>query len=168
MTPLVQHSEANPFHVSVGAVVVNNEGKIVVHALSSDSVPENLAKILGGLDTAYILMRESVEDGESLEDAVLRGVKEEFGIVGAIQKYLGSTQAVLPAKYGEFEKTTLYFEVAYESEVERVIHDWESSTVLEWHDPMFLIERMREQGRLTSRGDLDESKIIETYLAYAG
>jgi hypothetical protein len=166
MTPLVQHSQGNPFHVSVGAVVVNSEGKIMVHVLSENTVPKDLVGILGGLGTAYILMRESVEDNESLEDAVLRGVQEEFGVIGAIRKYLGATQAILPSRYGTFEKTTLYFEVSFESEVERVMHDWESTTKLEWHDPTFLIEKMKEQGKATSRGDLDESKIIETYLAY--
>ncbi|MBP6868921.1 MAG: NUDIX domain-containing protein [Candidatus Pacebacteria bacterium] len=168
MTPLVQHSERNPFHISVGAVVVNSEGNIMVHTLSADSVPKDIADVLGGLDTAYILMRESVEDNESLEEAVLRGIQEEFGVEGTIRRYLGSTQSVLPARYGDFEKTTLYFEVTFSSQAERVVHDWESTTLLEWHDPEFLITKMKEQGQATSRGDLDESKIIETYLAYAG
>jgi hypothetical protein len=168
MTPLVQHSKENPFHISVGAVVVNSEGKILVHALTTDSVPKDILDVLGGLDSAYILMRESVENDESLEDAVRRGLQEEFGVEGVIRRYLGSTQAMLPARYGDFEKTTLYFEVAFVSDVERTQHDWESTTPLEWHDPEFLITNMKEQGRVTSRADLDESRIIETYLAYAG
>jgi len=40
----------------------------------------------------YLLMRETVEDGESLYDAVARGLQEEFGLSGEVERYLGSTR----------------------------------------------------------------------------
>jgi len=42
------------------------------------------------LDEVYHLMRESLEGNESIHDAVLRGVQEEFGATGIVDKYLGS------------------------------------------------------------------------------
>ena len=167
MASLYQARRDNPFHISVGAVVVNGEGKILVHKREKHAAPLPFQSEFLDRNEIYILARETVEDDESLEQAVLRGVAEEFGVAGRVEKYLGARSLVIttgnPA--WEWEKTTLYFQVTPIGEAERVIDD-ESFSVLEWHDPDFLIERMRGQGG-KDRSDLDESKIIETYAKYA-
>lgn len=165
MTKLFQHSAESPFHISVGAVLVNGDGKILVHTFSANKVPPNLIHNLGGMETISILMRESLENGESLEGAVARGLQEEFGMEGNIKKYLGSEQHFLETPGGDFEKTTLYFEVELITTGERPMDDPEAHSTLEWMDPAALVERMKEQGRCTERKDLDESKIVEAYVA---
>jgi hypothetical protein len=162
MKKLFQHSPENPYHVSVGAVVVK-DGKILVHNHVKKLMPEKLHFFLGDLDSAYTLMRESLENNESLEEAVLRGVQEEFGIEGEVVRYLGSIQADIP-EFGEFEKTTLYFQIAFQSEGVRSPHDEESHTLLEWHEPGHILKLMEEQLAVTKRADLSESKIIQAYL----
>jgi len=162
MASQFEHTEAQPFHISVGAVLVNDEGKIMAHKLRTENMkPEHRYK-LGGLEEAYILMRETIENGESLEEAVARGLKEEFGAEGVIQKYLGSLQFEVEG----FEKTELFFSVKLTTLGERRADDAEAASELVWETPQFLIERMKEQGKRADRRDLDESKIIETYLTY--
>ncbi|MFA5996788.1 MAG: NUDIX hydrolase, partial [Candidatus Paceibacterota bacterium] len=121
--------------------------------------------ILQGLKEIYILMRESLKNGETLEEAVLRGLKEEFGAEGSVRKYIGSIQAMIPED-GLWEKTTLYFEVLLKAQGERSSNDAESHTDLVWMDPGILINKMKEQGSRVDREDLDESKIIEAYVKY--
>ena len=162
MKKIFQHSPENPYHVSVGAVVVKDR-KILVHNHVKKLMPEKLHFFLGDLESAYTLMRESLENGESLEEAVLRGVREEFGIEGILVCYLGSIQAIIP-EFGEFEKTTLYFEVTCGEMHERSLHDEESHTLLEWLEPHELLKLMEEQQKVTSRADLSEAKIIQAYL----
>jgi NADH pyrophosphatase NudC (nudix superfamily) len=162
MSSLFEHSDAQPFHISVGAVLVNEEGKILAHHMSKDRLPAKNQYKIGGLDDAYILMRETIENGESLEQAVARGLKEEFGAEGDIKKYLGSLQFEVEG----FEKTELFFLVSLTKQGERPADDAEAHTELVWATPDFLIEKMKGQGARTDRKDLDESKIIEAYLKY--
>ena len=161
-----QHSAASPFHISVGAVLVNDEGKVCVHKRTKETVPPEFRDKLGTLGELFVLMRESLEEGETLAECVMRGVHEEFGAEGELGTYLGSVQTrITPGTPYEFEKTTLYFTVRLTSIGVRP-EDEESDSELEWHDPEFLIERMRAQGEQTGRGDIDESKILEAYVRY--
>src|SRR3989338_3873893 len=140
MTNLFKHKEGAPFHISVGAILVNNEGKILTHKRTTDTTPKEFLHTMGGLPETYTIMRESLEDAETLEEAVHRGLKEEFGAEGEIRKYLGAIFIPeLRAKTRAFEKTTLYFEVALTRQGERLMDDVESHTALEWNDPKFLI-----------------------------
>jgi ADP-ribose pyrophosphatase YjhB (NUDIX family) len=166
MRKLFQHTADAPFHISVGALLVNSEGKILVHRMLRERMPDDVVHTIGNLDEAYILMRESLENGETLDQAVRRGLQEEFGAEGEVEKYLGSIQILVHAKTRTFEKTTLYFQVVFTKQNERPLHDAESHTELVWQTPEFLIERMHEQGKTADRADLDESKIIEAYVKY--
>ncbi len=165
MTKLFQHSAKSPYHISVGAVLTNGEGNILVHTFREKDVPSGFVHNLGGLEMVSILMRESLENRESLEGAVTRGLQEEFGMEGIIKKYLGSEQHFLETPGGSFEKTTVYFEVELTHIGERPSDDAEGHSTLEWIEPSVLIERMEDQGRRTDRKDLDESKIIKAYVA---
>ena len=117
MTKLFQHSQDNPFHISVGALLVNDKGEILVHKARAADMDSEYRYKLGGLDEAYILMRESLENGETLEKGVARGLKEEFGVEGKIERYLGSLQFEVEG----FEKTTLFFQVSFVKQGKRSI-----------------------------------------------
>jgi ADP-ribose pyrophosphatase YjhB (NUDIX family) len=167
MNNLFKHKESAPFHISVGAVLVNNKGKILTHKRTTETTPKEFLHTMGGLSETYILMRESLEDNETLENAVHRGLQEEFGAEGKIRKYLGAIFIpALHAKTRIFEKTTLYFKVELIRIGERPMDDGESHTELVWMEPKELLIQMRNQGSRTEREDLDESKIIESYLKY--
>ncbi len=170
MTSLYQAKRIAPFHISVGAVVVNEEGKILVHKRNRENATEQFADNFTDRNEIYLLMRESLEDNETLKQAVLRGCREEFGVEGIVTKYLGDLQATIHAggndKAWEWQKTTLYFLVTWKGVLQERQQDNESFSVLEWHDPEFLLEHMRGQGG-EERRDLDESEIIKRYLAYA-
>ena len=166
MTKLFQQREGNPFHISVGAVPVSAEGKILVHKRTKGNTPPRFEPKLGGLDEAYVLMHESLENGEALEDAVARGLKEEFGVTGVVKRYLGSLQFLHTWKEHAFEKTILYFEAGVTAQGERPMDDDESYTELVWMEPAALLEQMRKQGASSDRPDIAEAKVIEAYLNY--
>lgn len=166
MTKIFQHSAENPFHISVGVVLVNDAGQILVHKTDRATIPERFAHLLGGLDQAYILMRESLENDETLEQCVARGLQEEFGAEGDLIKYLGAISTPVAARTRVFEKTTLYFLVQLQLQGPRPMDDDESFTELVWMEPKELIAAMKEQGIRANREDLDESKIIEAYVKY--
>jgi 8-oxo-dGTP pyrophosphatase MutT (NUDIX family) len=159
-----QAKKGQPFHISAGALVVNEDGKIVVHKRTKGQMPEQFAdNFADERSEIYLLARETVKDGESLAEAALRGVREEFGIEGTIERFLGTIVAsIATGPEGRMEKTTPYFLIRCEQQGDRVM-DEEGHSVLEWHDPDFLIARMRGQGG-ENRCDLDESKIIEAYV----
>ena len=165
MRSLFQHREGSPFHISVGAVVINDAGKILTHKRTQKTTPAQFLYTIDGLEEVYTLMRESLEENESLESATLRGVREEFGIEGKIEKYLGSyVGTIVPEKGVPYEKTTLYFSVQVINQGERPMDDGEAHSELLWVDPKDLIEKMIYQGANTIRTDIDESKIVEAYL----
>lgn len=169
MSSLFQHKADAPFHISVGAILVNDEGRICVHYRTKETTPEMYMNTMGGLDESYTLMRETIENGESIEEAVLRGLHEEFGVEAEVLKYLGSIQLPeLHARTRTFEKTTLYFLCKLTKVNERPTDDGESHTELRWETPEFLLEKMHAQGVRANREDLDESKIIQSYIAYGG
>lgn len=147
-------------------LLTNEEGNILAHTLHKATMPPEHRDKLGGLDQAYVLMRESLEEGESLEKAAHRGIAEEFGATGTIVRFLGSTQSILPESYGSFEKTTLYFHMRLTEQGERPKNDGESHTEITWVAPDVLLSAMKTQGQSTSRGDLDESKIVNAYVGY--
>ena len=101
-----QNQEGQPFHISVGAILVNQEGEICVHAVQKRDVRQDVREAMDsvGIDTAYYLMRESLEDGETLEEAVLRGIYEEFGATGTVTKYLGAISGRGFSEIGMLEK----------------------------------------------------------------
>ena len=165
MSSLYQAKESQPFHISVGAVVVNEEGEILVHKRERSKATEQFDDNFVDRDEVYILVRESLEEGETLEQGVLRGVREEFGLEGKVDMYLGALRTQIQTeRIGSWEKTTLYF-LVIAGEAGTRMEDEESFSALEWHEPEFLIERMKGPGG-HDRSDLDESKIVEAYVKY--
>jgi hypothetical protein len=146
-------------HFSVGAVVVRN-GKIACHHFSTlPSVVFDLENVRD----VYLLMRETPEPNEPLEAAVARGLEEEFGMTATVRTYLGSILCNFSQFGKTIDKTTAYFLCDFVSIDESKRHrgDAEARSIVEWHEPDFLIEKMRAQGTTTKRADLDEAAIIE-------
>lgn len=156
-----QGNSEHPRHLSVGAVVLNDQGEVCVHHIYKDKLEGYWSE--QEVDDAFILMRETIVPGEDLERAVHRGVVEEFGIKGEIVDYIGSIQSHFKHKGVEIEKTTLYFLFKMESQdlSLRDTSDVEGTTDIEWHKPESLIPKMREQANKYGRTDIDESKILE-------
>jgi ADP-ribose pyrophosphatase YjhB (NUDIX family) len=146
-----------PVHLSVGAVLVNDKGQVCCHYYD---------RYYDVLDNVYILMRETVEPGETLEAAVYRGLKEEWGATAVITNYIGSIVSTFPS-YSEskpIQKTTIYFLCHLESQAveDRQPDKFEDSSTIEWLDPKILAAAMESQAARLKRTDMDESSIIRT------
>ncbi len=156
-----QGADEHPWHLSVGAVLVNEKGEVCHHhftdALIKGYWPDE------GLSDFYLLMRETVHPNETLEEAVHRGLLEEFGAMAEIVDYIGSYTSTFEHKGVVIQKTTPYFlcKLLFQDETKRDASDIEGETVLEWHMPDFLIPKMKEQGIRYKRTDVDESEILE-------
>ena len=153
---LYQNTEAYPYHLSVGAVMRGADGKILCHRF--DDVDLNPIRP----HPVYILMRETVETTESLEAAVHRGIREEFGATAQITKFLGSIISKAPAKYGSFEKTTAYFLCELKT-VDLALRAGDPEAVSEpvYMDIGELSAAMQAQAALMpDRTDVDESIIL--------
>lgn len=151
-----------PYHLSMGAVLFNSGKEIACHHFHNASFNESGMQV----DDLYILMRETLEMNESLEEALRRGLQEEFGAKAKLITYIGSIQSHFPAKIGRdilIEKTTLYFlmECITCDTSERKADDGEAHSKIEWHDVDYLIQKMRAQTRKFRRDDMDESEILE-------
>ena len=161
-----QHSLPQPFHISVGAVLFNEKNEICLHRFSKKNVPEDKHFLVDYMDECYHLMRESLEGNEPLHDAVLRGVQEEFGVTGTVEKYLGSKIDTITSPTKEpFEKLTIYHAVKLESWGERLDTDVESRTTLEWMSPAQALDIYKIQANKTTRPELNEASIIERFIS---
>ncbi len=117
------------------------------------------------MDEVYHLMRESLEGNELLHDAVLRGIYEEFGAIGKVDKYLGSKIDVIERPDGPpFEKLTIYHAVRLVKLKERPQIDTESMTKMEWHSSQDILTIFNKQSEKTKRPELDESIIIKRFI----
>jgi NADH pyrophosphatase NudC (nudix superfamily) len=155
-----QWTKESPYHISVGAVVKNNKGEICCHYFNKFSHPA-----VGSFEDFYLLMRESLEDDETLEQCLERGLKEEFGIVAEPLSFLGSIVSHLPmvGSNALMEKTTLYFLCDFISidETLRSKNDPETASQIKWLPRDELISKMKEQVKRFKREDADESIVLE-------
>lgn len=157
--PFFQASQNQPYHLSIGAVLFDQDGRIACHHFN---------EILGQKDI-YILMRESMEDNETPFITLHRGLKEEFGAVAQPVAFLGSLSGYLSDPRLPFEKTTLYIacELIQWNPEDRDLADPEASSTIEWLEPNTLIFLMQQQGiRFQHRADADESEMIKRAIPY--
>lgn len=101
-----QRSKEYPFHVSIGAIVIDKDKKVACHYFKELDIPA-----LGKAEDLYLLMRETIEPGESIEQCLARGLQEEFGAKASMRHYIGSivSRFSLAKEGSTVEKTTLYF-----------------------------------------------------------
>lgn len=153
----------HPQHVSVGALVVNEEGKICCHKFSKEYLRENSQLFKDIKTNMYLLMRETLKNGEILEDAVIRGCEEEFGMDVEILDYLGSIQGYFSVRDVEIQKTTIYFICRMNSQDDSKREDgMEGESELLWLTPQELLDRYVDQKDLGYV--VDESEIISRYI----
>jgi hypothetical protein len=156
-----------PFHLSVGAVLVNENGEICCHFYKKGDLDHESE----GRSDLYLLMRETPNINERILDTLERGLMEEFGAEGEVVHFLGSVDSWFPGITTgvKLNKTTLYFLVRLINfdPALREIGAVESRSEILWLEPSKLAELFREQGRKYERTDLDESQVIENYLEYA-
>jgi hypothetical protein len=145
-----------PYHISVGAVLLNDKNEVCVHHFDSATLEGKTAKYF------YILMRETPEPDEAIIETLHRGLFEEFGATASVMHYIGPLVCEVDYKHLK-EKTTLYFlcRLIDQDINDRAKDDAESNSVIEWHNIDFLIEKMQIQGRETGFADIDESKILQ-------
>lgn len=146
----------SPYHLSVGVVVMTKERKVVCHKVNN-----------GDIKDGYNLVRSSLKDNETPNEAVTRAIMEELGSKGEILAYLGSTvtkdewwHEINDPK--EVEKTTIYFLVQETNRSKR--KDWKGSVegiseIVEVETD-FLLTQMPKQAKEVGWSDLDESQII--------
>ena len=169
MNNFLNQSVLSPTHISVAALMRNSNGEILCHFFKKDDLPHESE----GKGDLYLLMRESLHLGESLESAVLRGLMEEYGAEGTVVDFLGTIVSHFPASDNNtvtIEKTVLYFLVDYIShdESKREAGAVESRSKLFWLTPAELLEKNLTQAARYSRTDIDDSKIIKEYITRYG
>ncbi|MEA3357785.1 MAG: NUDIX domain-containing protein [Patescibacteria group bacterium] len=99
-------NEENPYHLSIGQVVFNNQGEIAL-----------IQKPVGGpaqTKGEVTLPRETAYSDETFENCIQRGAESEIGITVAVTRFVGSQithfrGSVWRNPDVEIEKTTLYF-----------------------------------------------------------
>jgi len=157
ITNYFRGTKSQPYHLSVGAVLVNDKAEIACHHFEK----------IQGLRELYILVRETMEPGETIENTLARGLMEEFGAKGDLTSYLGSLTSAFERDGENIQKTTLYFLVELKSidTESRMADDPEKDSQIEWHPAEFLIKKMKVQGAKYKRSDLDESEILDRFLA---
>ncbi len=169
MENFLNQSPQSPTHVSVAALLRNDEGKILCHCFKKDDLPDESE----GKGDLYIVMRESLHRDEALEAAVARGLMEEYGATGTVVDFLGTIVSHFPCSDDEtvmIEKTVLYFLVDFVSldESLREAGAVESRSKLLWLTPEELLEKNVTQAARYTRTDIDDSKIIRDYITRYG
>jgi len=159
-----QGSMQNPYHISIGAVVMNDNNEVCCHYFRTFSHPA-----MGTFDDFYLLMRETIEPDETIERCLARGLKEEFGIQATLHSFIGSivSRFLIPKTHITMEKTTLYFLCDFVDMdlSKRASNDPESVSEIRWMKPQDLRIKMIEQGKRSGREDIDESKILEKLIS---
>ena len=154
MSNYFQGKSDHPYHLSVGAVLLNDKNEVACHYFVD-------APVIGG--EVCILMRESVEEGERLEESLVRGLMEEFGAVGEIINFIGSKETSYESKGVSIQKTTLYFLVRLKGidEKSRLENDPESSSKIIWLNLDEGIRKMESIYKERKISDINESDILE-------
>lgn len=159
----------HPQHISVGAVVFNDKKQICANKIEKEKIIGYLAgyEVDKVKDINYLLMRETLHPNETLEQALHRGLLEEFGIKAKMIDYIGSIEGHFFHEGVKVQKTTLYFICELIEEDKNLAEDdIEGQSENVWLDIEDLIEKMNEQCENLDRTDLNEGSILERAKKY--
>lgn len=114
----------------------------------------------------YEFLHETVELGETLEAAALRGLREEFGAEARIIGYLGCLLTTFNSHCAAIEKATEYLVAHVETwnESRRKTDDNTVGSRIEWFTSDRLLSLMHDQADRDSTPDLDETTILRRYI----
>jgi len=146
----------NPYHLSVGIVLIDSEEKIVCHYWKE----KNDYKYF------YSLIHETVEEDESLEEAISRGLDEELGAVYENLIYIGSRVSSDVWKFDhkpvEVEKTVVYFKANLVSyNLDQKSEDWESDSEVLHVEKQTLIQKFEKQYAKFHLERFNEAEILK-------
>lgn len=144
------------YHLSAGVLAVDKDGLLGVHHF-----PRN-----GEDSERYEFVHETVELGETLEAAALRGLREEFGAEARIFGYLGCLLTTFHSHGAAIEKATEYLVAQVESwnESRRKTDDNSVGSRIEWFTSDRLLSLMDAQADRDATSGLDESAILRRYI----
>lgn len=159
-----------PFHMSVGVILVNDKNEVLTHKFDLAHNEELRAELKSRADLPeriqyYSLMTETPENGETLLDAAERGLMEEFGATGDLVHYIGTNIGHFkrPGSDVLIEKATPFFLYKLTSldETRRQPNSIESESELVFLDFDTLITLLNKQDEAIHRTDLQYGPIIE-------
>jgi len=127
----IRGTKENPYHLSVAAVLLNEQGKVAVIR-----TPRGY----------HCLPRETIYVGESLIEGVQRGLREELGVSCTVDRFLGSIVNHFNLPDGtDIVKTTLYFEAhVTDLQGDRSPEIEEADDEVVWLDTEPAIEKIKE------------------------
>jgi|GEM_PF-7122922 len=159
-----------PFHFSVGVVALSSLRPDEASVATLYSPPEYDNPF--GITDFDQLIRETPENGESLEAAVQRGVLEEIGATQSrIVAPLPGSAGVFQGRFQPYHKTTMYFlaHVPPEAVYEGLRDDQEAEINLQlvWRSLPEAIARQKSQRRrVLARGRSDLVEIDQLEAAW--
>ena len=129
-------------HLSVGAVIENGKGELLVMHLPN-------------IDTPYFFPAKTHHPDQTLE-GTLQLVTKEIGWELEILEYLGSTTAKFPVPNDPMQvaKTTLWFKCKPVSQIERDKEDRDFPAEVRWETAKRLSVISAEQSGVAEIGDL--------------
>jgi ADP-ribose pyrophosphatase YjhB (NUDIX family) len=145
-------TKERPFHISVGAVIFNDKGELLCrHFTNYQGRPMDI----------YILPTETLEQNETLEQALHRGIHEEVGAKADIKGFLGPLVGFAINGDKVFEKTVLFFLMQVKEVYTPLYPDEDGTSTIEWHTPEFLLDQIQYMPEDIIHSVLNESTIIK-------
>lgn len=128
---LLRGDKENPYHLSIGQVIINNQNQIALIQKSSG---------------VLTLPRETTYIEESYAEALVRGAQEEIGVTIKPIRFLGSLITSFNRDSETvIEKSTLYFLSIMLEETENNLELDEIEDTVIWIEPTEAIEKLKEQ-----------------------
>ncbi|WKZ30671.1 MAG: NUDIX domain-containing protein [Candidatus Dojkabacteria bacterium] len=157
MDNIYKASPKHPSHLSIGAIVINQQNQVLCNHYSK----------FGHLEDIYTLMTQTHQPGLTIEQSVAAGLKEEFGIEPDLSamSYLG-TKTYKDKWFAEsptmVEKTVVYLLVRVGDDVQPVVGaDNTEEVTAKWIEINELVKKMQEQGIEHGVSYLDESAMLK-------
>ncbi|GIW58776.1 MAG: hypothetical protein KatS3mg086_061 [Candidatus Dojkabacteria bacterium] len=143
-----------PFHISVGAVVLNSKKQVALQYFKHNA----------GHDNVYYLMRESLQDNNTIEQTLANGLMKEMGITAQIRHFVGSRVTnFLDSDGNEITKTTIYYlcDLVSIDESQKDPENPEGVSEVKFFDIDEAIKITQEQLKRTNYLDICEFDILQ-------